>query len=162
MPSLARAGVVLHAMQDAGFIDASTRAWPQATRPRIVARQRHAGLRLFRRLGHGAAERLCRRHGTEPVIVETSFDLDTQTMAEHAVAQGLAAEGAEVRRQPGGAGGDDAGRRGPRHGGRQRSYAEFELQPRHRCGAPARQRLQALRLSHRASSMATPPDDMMQ
>src|SRR6201999_3067193 len=29
----------------------------------------------------------------EPIIVETSFDLDAQTMAERTVAQGLAAEG---------------------------------------------------------------------
>jgi penicillin-binding protein 1A len=89
---LQRARVVLGAMQDAGFIDASTRAMAAATRPRVVRANGTPGSGFFADwiMAHlndyvGATP--------EPVIVETSFDLDAQTMAEHAIAQGLAAEG---------------------------------------------------------------------
>jgi penicillin-binding protein 1A len=89
---LQRAKVVLAAMQDAGFIDANTRAMAEATRPRVVRANGTPGSGFFADwiMAHlndyvGATP--------EPVIVETSFDLDAQTMAEHAVAQGLAAEG---------------------------------------------------------------------
>ena len=58
MPRWRARSVVLQAMQDAGFIDDATRAQAQATRPRIVRGTRHAGVRLFRRLGDVAAERL--------------------------------------------------------------------------------------------------------
>ena len=50
------------AMQDAGFIDANTRNLAASHAAAHRARQRHAGLGLFRRLGHGASARLCRRH----------------------------------------------------------------------------------------------------
>jgi penicillin-binding protein 1A len=89
---LQRARVVLAAMQDAGFIDANTRNLAEATRPRIVRVNGTPGSGFFADwiMAHlndyvGAT--------TEPLIVETSFDLDAQTMAERAVAQGLAAEG---------------------------------------------------------------------
>jgi penicillin-binding protein 1A len=89
---LQRARVVLGAMQDAGFIDANTRNLAAATRPRIVRLNGTPGSGFFADwiMAHlndyvGAT--------TEPIMVETSFDLDAQTMAERAVAQGLAAEG---------------------------------------------------------------------
>src|SRR5215469_9356787 len=89
---LERAKVVLAAMQDAGFIDANTFNLAEATRPRVVRANGTPGSGFFADwvMAHlndyvGAT--------TEPVIVETSFDLDAQTMAERAVGQGLAAEG---------------------------------------------------------------------
>ena len=89
---LQRAKVVLAAMRDAGFIDADTMSLAQATRPRVVRANGTPGSGFFADwiMAHlndyvGATP--------EPVIVETSFDLDAQTMAEHAIAQGLAAEG---------------------------------------------------------------------
>jgi penicillin-binding protein 1A len=89
---LQRARVVLAAMQDAGFIDANSRNLAEATRPRIVRLNGTPGSGFFADwiMAHlndyvGAT--------TEPIMVETSFDLDAQTMAERAVAQGLAAEG---------------------------------------------------------------------
>jgi penicillin-binding protein 1A len=93
--SLARAQVVLRAMEDTGFIDDNTRVQAQATRPRIVE-------------GSGTPESgyfadwiLSRLDGylgdtTEPVIVETSFDLETQALAERAVAETLDTEGARI------------------------------------------------------------------
>jgi penicillin-binding protein 1A len=89
---LQRAKLVLGAMQDAGFIDANTRAMAEATRPRIVRVSGTPGSGFFADwiMAHlndyvGAT--------SEPIIVETSFDLDTQTMAERAITQGLTAEG---------------------------------------------------------------------
>ena len=93
--SLARAQLVLKAMGEAGFIDPSTRATAQSTRPRILQ-------------GNGTPESgyfadwvLAHLHqftgnSTEPVIVETSFDLETQALAEHALAQGLDEDGARL------------------------------------------------------------------
>src|SRR5476651_38540 len=89
---LQRAQVVLRAMQDAGFIDDSSRAMAQATRPRIVRASGTPGSGWFAdwimaHLGEyvGASP--------EPIIVETSFDLEAQTLAENAVTGGLGAEG---------------------------------------------------------------------
>jgi penicillin-binding protein 1A len=92
---LARAQLVLHAMQDAGFIDENTRAMAQATRPRIVRANGTPGSGWFAdwvmaHLGDIVSP------SAEPVIVETSFDLETQTLAERAVAQGLAADGEQL------------------------------------------------------------------
>jgi len=92
---LQRAQLVLRAMQDAGFIDENTRAMAAATRPRIVRATGTPGSGWFAdwivsRLGTYAAV------GTEPIIVETSFDLQTQMLAERAVAQGLASDGEKL------------------------------------------------------------------
>ena len=91
--SLARAQIVLRAMENAGFIDDSTRARAQATRPRIVKGSGDSGYfadwivsRLTSVIGGG----------TEPVIVETSFDLPIQDMAERAVDEELRSEGARI------------------------------------------------------------------
>ncbi len=89
---LARAQLVLKAMAEAGFIDQNTRAMAEATRPRIVRANGTPGAGWFAdwvvaHLNEVVAP------SAEPVIVETSFDLETQTLAERAVAAGLGAEG---------------------------------------------------------------------
>ncbi|HET7084182.1 MAG TPA: PBP1A family penicillin-binding protein [Rhizomicrobium sp.] len=91
---LARAGLVLHAMREAGFIDENTRALAQATRPRIVRANGTPGSGWFADWVMAHLQEMVGAVG-EPVIVETSFDLETQTLAERAVAQGLAAEGGQ-------------------------------------------------------------------
>jgi penicillin-binding protein 1A len=93
--SLARAHLVLRAMEDTGFIDDNTRTQAQATRPSIM---KGSGTPQS---GYFADWVLSRLDGfigdtTEPVIVETSFDLETQAMAEHAVAQTLDTEGSRI------------------------------------------------------------------
>src|SRR5690349_1378648 len=89
---LQRASLVLRAMQEAGFIDENTRALAQATRPRIIRANGTPGSGWFAdwvmaHLSEFAGET------SQPVIVETSFDLETQALAEQAVTRGLAAEG---------------------------------------------------------------------
>ena len=93
---LQRAKVVLAAMKDAGFIDANTEQMAEANRPRIVRANGTPGSGFF---ADWIMAHLTDYVGTtsEPIIVETSFDLDTQTMAERAIAQGLAAEGQRFR-----------------------------------------------------------------
>ena len=90
--SMARAGVVLRAMEDAGFIDDKTRAEAQATRPRIVRGAGTPGSGYFvdwiiSRLSGYATD------AGDSLIVETTFDLDAQAQAERAVATGLAEQG---------------------------------------------------------------------
>lgn len=94
--SLARARLVLQAMQEAGFIDAGTRANAQATRPRILRANTTPGSGWF---ADWIMAHLSDYVGTsdEPVIVETSFNLDTQTLAERAVARGLLTEGETLK-----------------------------------------------------------------
>src|ERR1700759_2280260 len=74
--SLARAQVVLRAMEDTGFIDDATRMMAEATRPRIVLANGTPGAGWFAdwvvtHLNEVVAP------SAEPVIVETSFDLET-------------------------------------------------------------------------------------
>ncbi|HYS45742.1 MAG TPA: PBP1A family penicillin-binding protein, partial [Rhizomicrobium sp.] len=89
---LARAQLVLKAMQDAGFIDENTRMLAQATRPRIVRANGTPGSGWFADWVVAHLEEVVGAPA-EPVIVETSFDLETQVLAERAVSRGLAAEG---------------------------------------------------------------------
>jgi penicillin-binding protein 1A len=91
---LQRARLVLAAMQEAGFIDANTMNLAGSTRPRVVRANGTPASGFFADwiMAHlndyvGAT--------SEPIIVETSFDLDAQTMAENAIAQGLSAQGAK-------------------------------------------------------------------
>jgi len=90
--SLARAKVVLAAMRDEGLIDEPTRQMAAATRPRIMRATGTPGAGWF---ADWVVARLSDTlgPGTEPIVVETSFDLDVQAMAERAVAQGLATDG---------------------------------------------------------------------
>ncbi len=93
---LARAQLVLKAMQNAGFIDENTRALAQATRPRIVRANGTPGSGWFADWVVAHLKELV-GPSAEPVIVETSFDLETQALAERAVTHGLAAEGEQLR-----------------------------------------------------------------
>jgi penicillin-binding protein 1A len=89
---LERAHLVLRAMEDAGFIDQATRVSAERTRPRILRNTGTPGSGYF---ADWVMARLPGFIGSvdEPVIVETSFDLQMQRMAERAVAAGLAAQG---------------------------------------------------------------------
>ncbi len=93
--SLARAGIVLRAMQDTGFIDDATRAQAQSTRPRIVSGTGTPESGYFTDWVVSQMNGILGQ-GTDAVIVDTSFDLDVQNMAERAVAQGLDAEGEKI------------------------------------------------------------------
>jgi penicillin-binding protein 1A len=92
---LARARLVLNAMQNAGFIDENTRMLAQATRPRIVRANGTPGSGWFADWIVAHLEEIA-GVSAEPVIVETSFDLETQALAERAVTRGLAAEGEQL------------------------------------------------------------------
>src|ERR1700761_224275 len=87
---LARAQLVLKAMQEAGFIDENTRAMAAATRPRIVRATGTPGSGWF---ADWVVAHLGEYASAEPIIVETSFDLETQTMAGPTVEPGLGNEG---------------------------------------------------------------------
>jgi len=91
--SQARAQVVLKAMQDAGFIDAGSRAQARATSPRIVRDTPDSGYFADWVLAH-----LDNYVGnsSEALVVQTSFDSATQALAERAVAQGLDGDGARI------------------------------------------------------------------
>ncbi len=89
---LARAQIVLKAMQSAGFIDENTRSLAQATRPRIVRANGTPGSGWFTDWIMAHLEEIV-GPSAEPVIVDTSFDLETQALAERAVTQGLGDEG---------------------------------------------------------------------
>jgi penicillin-binding protein 1A len=93
--SLARAGLVLKAMQDVGFIDAATRAQAQATRPRTVAGTGTPESGYFVDWVVSQLNGLL-GEGTDAVLVNTTFDLDMQNMAERAVAQGLDTDGEKL------------------------------------------------------------------
>ncbi|MBA2587062.1 MAG: PBP1A family penicillin-binding protein [Alphaproteobacteria bacterium] len=89
---LKRARIVLKAMQEAGIIDENTRSLAAATRPRIVRANGTPGSGWFADWIMAHLNDVV-GPSAEPVIVETSFDLETQTMAERAVANGLESEG---------------------------------------------------------------------
>lgn len=93
---LARARTVLNAMQSAGFIDENTRVLAQATRPRIVRANGTPGSGWFADWVMAHLPNLA-APSEQPVIVETSFDLQTQLLAERAVAHSLAAEGEQYK-----------------------------------------------------------------
>ncbi len=90
--SMQRASVVLGAMEQAGFIDARTRAEAETTRPRVVRGSGTPGSGYF---ADWVLSRLSGYIGDtdDSLIVETTFDLEAQQQAERAVAQGLAAQG---------------------------------------------------------------------
>jgi penicillin-binding protein 1A len=93
---LARARIVLAAMQSAGMIDEKTRLLAQATRPRIVRANGTPGSGWFTDWVMAHLPDIVAPSG-QPVIVETSFDLETQILAERAVVHGLAAEGEQYQ-----------------------------------------------------------------
>ncbi|MGQ0740792.1 MAG: transglycosylase domain-containing protein [Alphaproteobacteria bacterium] len=90
--ALARAALVLGVMRDQGFIDGSTAREASATRPKI-----NHGL-ATPNAGYFVDFALSQVPGfagayDEPIIVETTLDLDLQRAAERALEAGLAKEG---------------------------------------------------------------------
>jgi penicillin-binding protein 1A len=96
--SIDRAGVVLDAMADAGFIDGAAHDDAKATRPRVVHDTGTPGSGYF---VDWVISRIPGYVGNidEPIIVETTFDVATQQKAERAVTQGLAREGLGLHAQ---------------------------------------------------------------
>jgi len=94
--SAARGAVVLRAMEDAGFIGDRARMDAQATRARVVRGSATPNAGYF---VDWVISRVAGYVGevSEPVIVQTTLDLNTQTEAERAVSLGLAQEGHKLR-----------------------------------------------------------------
>ena len=93
--SLARASVVLQAMRETGAITESEQRQAETTRPRIVASNGTPEAGYFTDWVISQLNGIVGQDA-QAVIVETSFDLGTQDMAERAVAQGLDVEGEKV------------------------------------------------------------------
>jgi penicillin-binding protein 1A len=87
-----RAQLVLRAMQEAGFIDERTCEDAQAMRPRIVRGTATPGSGYF---ADWVISQIAGYVGqvNEALVVDTSFDLDTQAEAERAITAGLHEEG---------------------------------------------------------------------
>jgi penicillin-binding protein 1A len=87
-----RALLVLRAMQDCGLIDERTRLEAASTRPHVVRNAGHEGGGYFT---DWIVAQLPGYIGDidQPIVVETTFDLDAQAEAERAVAAGLAQQG---------------------------------------------------------------------
>jgi penicillin-binding protein 1A len=90
--SMDRAQVVLRAMKEAGFIDRGALQLAQTTRPHVVRGSGHAGGGYFTDWIVSQIPGYIGEN-TDPIIVETSFDLDAQAEAERAVTAGLAEQG---------------------------------------------------------------------
>jgi penicillin-binding protein 1A len=92
--SAERARLVLKAMDEGGFINAAQYADALATRPRVV---RNGGTPSSGYFVDWVLANLSEEIGEtdEPVIVETTLDLDLQNDAERAVSTALAKEGVE-------------------------------------------------------------------
>jgi penicillin-binding protein 1A len=90
-----RARIVLRAMQDSGFIDEETRHDTETTRTRIVRGTGTPGSGYF---ADWVMSQIPGYVGEaqEPLIVETSFDLDLQAEAERSVTAGLKEEGGKL------------------------------------------------------------------
>ena len=93
--ALARAGVVLQAMERSGFIDLGERQLAQTTRPKVSRNMATPGAGYF--VDHvisqipafaGRLDEL-----SERLIVDTTLDIDMQAAAERALTAGLARDG---------------------------------------------------------------------
>jgi penicillin-binding protein 1A len=97
---LARAGTVLRAMEDANFITDAMRKDAEATRPRVMRNTSSPGSGYFAdwvaALVPGYAGDV-----SEPIVVDTTLDVDTQVKAERAVEAGLARDGRTLRASEG-------------------------------------------------------------
>lgn len=93
--SMARGKVVLRAMEDAGFITDGQREAAQATRPRVVRDVATPGSGYF---ADWVIDQIQSYVGaaTEPLIVQTTFDLQMQELAERAVALNFAQYAAKL------------------------------------------------------------------
>jgi penicillin-binding protein 1A len=92
--SMDRAQIVLHAMQDAGLIDARTLADALATRPHVVRGSGREGGNYFTDWVVSQIPELI-GDNDQPIVVETTLDVEAQADAENAVEHGLAEEGAK-------------------------------------------------------------------
>ena len=90
-----RAQVVLKAMEEAGYIDLDTRLAAAQTRARVVRANGTPGSGFFADWVISQLQGLVGATG-EPLVVETSFDLDMQGLAEAAVNQGLGVDGEKL------------------------------------------------------------------
>jgi len=93
--SQARAATVLKAMESAGFIDVETRLAAAQTRPRVMRATATPGSGYFTDWVISQLNELIQPN-PEPVVVETSFDLETQGLAEAAMQRGLATDGQKL------------------------------------------------------------------
>ena len=108
--ALGRAGLVLAAMEDEGFINDATRREAAATRPKIAHGLATPGAGYFVDFALSQVPGFAGSYD-QPLIVETTLDLDLQQAAERALVAGLAkdgpalaaGEGALVAMTPGGA-----------------------------------------------------------
>ena len=93
--SIARAAIVLRAMEDAGFINHRMRVEAEATRPRIA---RGSGTPSAGYFADWVISQLSGYAGRadDSLVVETTLDLDAQAAAERAVASGLAGQGSHL------------------------------------------------------------------
>jgi penicillin-binding protein 1A len=93
--SVARGAVVLRAMEEAGYISDGVREAAQATRPRVVRATGTPGSGYFADWVVGQIQGYV-GDVSEPIVVQTSLDLALEEKAEHAVALGLAQQGAKL------------------------------------------------------------------
>jgi penicillin-binding protein 1A len=93
--AMMRAGVVLSAMESAGFIDGKTRMSAAATRPKIMHSSATPGAGYFIDYAVSLVPQFTGK-ATERLIVETTLDLDLQNQAERALDTGLAKEGTQL------------------------------------------------------------------
>ncbi len=93
--SVARGAIVLRAMENAGFITDGQREAAQATRARVVRNTATDGSGYF---ADWVVDQIGNYVGgiTEPVVVQTTFDLSLQEKAERAVAQNFAQYAAKL------------------------------------------------------------------
>ena len=93
--ALARAGLVLLAMEESGFIDAAHRKIAAATRPKIAHSFATPGAGYFVDYVVSQVPAFVGKP-KERLIVETSFDLDLQRLAENALVRALAKDGPKL------------------------------------------------------------------
>ena len=91
-----RAQLVLKAMENAGFIDLDTRLAAAQTRPRVMRASATPGSGYFTDWIISQLNSLIGA-SPEPVVVETSFDLETQGLAEAAMQRALSRDGEKLR-----------------------------------------------------------------
>ena len=90
-----RAGLVLAAMQESGFIDENQRRVAVATHPKIAHSFATPGSGYFVDYAMSLVPSLARQ-SKERMIVETTLDLDLEGAAEKAVSSGLDKDGAKL------------------------------------------------------------------
>jgi penicillin-binding protein 1A len=99
--ALARASLVLEAMEESGFIDAATRNSAAATRPKIAHSFATPGAGYFVDYVVSQVPVFVGKP-KERLIVESALDLDLQGLAENALAMGLAKDGPKLAATQGG------------------------------------------------------------